>query len=171
MNSVEFANILSIMTEANFRLATEGDLKELSEIYTVAYNSINIGETWTPESAYKLIEYLFNDQPDLFFVAEVDSKIVGAIVATVRPWMDGNHLIEGELFIHPDYQKKGIGVKLIKQLFTNAKEKYGVVAWDTYTHIIHENPLAWYKQLGFEEIKQWTMITGNVDHVLSTIRD
>lgn len=153
------------------RLAEEKDLNELAEIYTIAYNSLNIGENWTSESAYKLLKYMFEDQPDLFFTAEVEGKIIGSIVATVRPWWDGNHLIEGEIFIHPDFQKKGIGVKLIKKLFTVAKEKYGVIAWDTYTHIVYENPLAWYKSLGFEEIKHWTMITGDVDKVLATIKD
>lgn len=54
----------------NLRQATKKDLQILSEIYTIAYNSINIGENWTSESAYKLIEFLYKDQPDLFFIAE-----------------------------------------------------------------------------------------------------
>lgn len=155
----------------NLRLAKTEDLQTLSEVYVVAYNVLNIGEKWTESKAYELIKYLFEDQPDLFFVATVDEKVVGGIVATVRPWWDGNHLIEGEIFIHPDFQKKGIGVKLIKQLFTTAKEEYHVVSWDTFTHRVHKNPLAWYKQLGFEEIKHWVMITGNIDKVLKTIKE
>lgn len=155
----------------SLRLAKEEDLQVLSKTYTIAYNSINIGEKWTQNSAYKLIKYLFEDQPDLFFVATIDEKIVGGIVASLKPWWDGNHLIDGEIFIHPDFQKKGIGVRLVKQLFTTAKEKYGVVSWDTFTHKFYKNPLAWYKDIGFEEIKHWVMITGNVDKVLKTIKD
>ncbi|MBI2028283.1 MAG: GNAT family N-acetyltransferase [Candidatus Levybacteria bacterium] len=154
----------------NLRQATKKDLRILSEIYTIAYNSIDIGERWTSKSAYELIEFLYNDQPDLFFVADEEDKVVGAIVATVRPWWDGNHLIEGEIFVHPKHQKKGIGVKLIEKLFTTAKEKYSVVSWDTYTHKVYKNPLAWYKSLGFEEIKNWTMITGNISKVLKIIK-
>lgn len=163
--------MLKNMEDVKFRLANHEDLKLLSGIYVIAYNSLKIGENWDNESAYKLIEYLFEDQPDLFFVGEVDGKVVGGIVATVRPWWDGNHLIEGELFIHPDYQKKKIGVRLVKKLFTVAKEKYQAVAWDTYTHKVYENPLAWYKNLGFEEIDNWTMITGNIDEVLKKIKE
>lgn len=159
------------MDKVSLRLATGDDLNLLREIYIQAYNSLNIGEHWNKQSAYKYIEYLWNDQPDLFFVAEIEGKVVGGIVATVRPWWDGNHLIEGEIFVHPKYQGKGIGVKLIKQLFTTAKEKYEAVSWDTYTHIVHDNPLKWYKQLSFEEINHWTMITGNIEKVLKTIRD
>jgi L-amino acid N-acyltransferase YncA len=153
----------------NIRLANKNDIEILSEVYAKAYNDADIGEHWTPQSAKKLIAYLYADQPDLFYVVEIEDNVVGAIVATVRPWEDGNHLIEGELFVHPDFQTRGLGKKLIKQLFTTAKEKYDVVAWDTYTHIVHKHPLKWYKELGFEEIKQWTMITGNVEKVLENI--
>jgi GNAT superfamily N-acetyltransferase len=99
------------------------------------------------------------------------AKVVGGIVATVRPWWDGNHLIEGEIFVHPKHQKKGIGVKLIEHLFTRAKEKYNVVSWDTHTHKVYKDPLAWYRSLGFEEIKKWTMITGNIAKVLKIIKE
>lgn len=98
-------------------------------------------------------------------------RVIGGIVATVRPWWDGNHLIEGEIFVHPQHRKKGIGVKLIEKLFAVAKEKYNVVSWDTHTHKVYKDPLAWYKSLGFEEIKKWTMITGNIDKVLKVIKE
>ncbi|MEX0616271.1 MAG: GNAT family N-acetyltransferase [Candidatus Woykebacteria bacterium] len=155
----------------NFRLAKEEDLKTLAQVYIEAYNSIDIGETWDVSSALELMKYMFEDQSDLFFVLEVDGKAVGAIVASVRPWWDGNHLIEGELFIHPSYQHLGLGKKLIKQLFTEAQEKYGVVTWDTYTHRVHEHPLKWYQKLGFEEIENWVMITGDVKKVLENLKD
>lgn len=148
----------------------QSDFEELAEIYTVAYNSLNIGENWDKESAVDLLKYFYKEQPDLFFTAELDGKIAGAIVAMVRPWWDGNHLIEGEIFVHPDYQKRGVGVMLIKTLFTEAKQKYNAISWDTFTHTIYENPLAWYKDLGFEEIKHWQMITGNIDKVLGNIK-
>jgi L-amino acid N-acyltransferase YncA len=151
------------------RLAQKEDLPGLADVYTLSYNAADISEHWTPDAALKLLEYLYKDQPDLFFVAEADHVVIGAIVATVRPWLDGNHLIEGELFLHPEHQHHGLGVTLVKRLFTTAKEQYNVVAWDTYTHIVHKHPLTWYKKLGFEEIKEWTMITGNVDRVLDTI--
>ncbi len=132
---------------------------------------MKIGEEWDGTSAQKLLEWFYHEQPDLFFVAEMDGKIVGGIVALIKPWWDGNHLADGELFVHPDNQGNKIGVKLIKQLFISAKQKYQAVSWDTFTHIVHEHPLSWYKNLGFEEIEHWKMITGNIDSVLEKIKD
>lgn len=151
------------------RLGKKQDLTRLAEIYSEAYNSLNIGEKWTKATALKLLEFVYQDQKDLFFVA-VDKEIIGAIVASVKPWWDGNHLFEGEFFVLPKYQKHGVGTELLKHLFVSARKKYKVVSWDTFTHRIHENPLSWYKKRGFEEIKQWVMITGNVDDVLEKIK-
>lgn len=146
-------------------------LPQLARVYADSYNSVHIGETWDAKSALALMNYFYKEQPDLFFAAFVDEKIAGATVAMVKPWWDGNHLIDGEIFVDPQFQKKGLGEKLLRVLFEKAQEKYQAVSWDTYTHIIHEHPLSWYKKLGFEQISNWTMITGDIKKVLKNIQN
>ncbi len=153
------------------RIVKQDDLKNLDEIYLKSYNSLNIGENWDIQSSQKLMEFFFSYQSDLFFLAEVDGIIAGAIVALVKPWWDGNHLVDGEIFINPKFQKQGLGTKLIEKMFLIAKEKYQAVSWDTFTHIIYEHPLKWYKKLGFTKINQWTMISGDTSKVLNKIQE
>jgi len=81
------------------------DLEKLSEIYSLVYEKFDIGEKWTSKTAKKLLEYWFDKQSDLAFVAEENNKIVGAFIAGIKPWLDGNHLSDGEIFVHPNYQK------------------------------------------------------------------
>ena len=145
-------------------------LKQLAVIYVSSYNTLNIGERWDTKKALELMRYFFQQQPDLFFVALVDGKLAGGTVAMVKPWWDGNHLIDGEVFVSPQYQKKGVGTKLLKRLFQEAHKNYHAISWDTYTHIVYDHPLAWYKSLGFEPIRHWTMISGNVKTVLKKIK-
>ena len=152
------------------RPVQKNDLHALVEVYINAYNSLDIGEHWNNETALQLMQYLYNDQPDLFFVAHEDEQIVGAIAASVKPWWDGNHIVDGELFIDPAHQKKGIGSQLVKHLFTHALEKYQAISWDTFTHRVHEHPLKWYKSIGFTEIEEWTMITGDIKEVLNKLK-
>lgn len=157
------------MTNVQITPTNKSDLKELAKIYTEAYNSLQIGEEWDDKSAHQLLLHLFETQPDLSFTARIDNKIVGAIVAIIKPWWDGNHITDGEIYIDPAYQRHGIGRALIKELFTEAKEKYGAKSWDTFTHVIHEYPLKWYQDMGFEEIEEWTMISGNIEKVLKNL--
>ena len=153
----------------DIRLGNENDLTELAKIYSIAYNSLNIGEKWDDTSAQKLLQHFYKQQPDLFFVAEDNGVIVGGIVALVKPWWDGNRLTDGEIFVDPNSQGKGIGTQLIKCLFSEALNKYNAVSWDTFTHKAHENPLKWYKKMGFKEIENWVIITGSIKEVLNKL--
>ncbi|MBO7504680.1 GNAT family N-acetyltransferase [bacterium] len=52
------------------------------------------------------MSYWYDRQPDLFFVAEVDGRVVGGIVSGIKPWFDGNRLVDGELFVDKKYQER-----------------------------------------------------------------
>ena len=139
----------------------KSDLKKLSEIYATVYREFDVGEKRTPKKAYVLLEYWLQRQPDLAFVAESDGKIAGGFVAGIKPWWDGNHLVDGEIFVHPEFQRKGIGGLLSMAMFRKAMKKYSARTWDTYT-FKKKYPLKWYKSLGFKEISEWTMISGDL---------
>ena len=149
----------------NIRHINEKDLGTLAEIYNQTYAVFDVGENWTKVTAYKMLQYWLKRAPDLCFLAEYDQKIVGAFLVGIKPWWDGNHLVDGEIFVHPNYQKKGIGTALLKFVFQYALEKYNVVRWDTYT-VKNKYPLKWYQSLGFQEIKEWIMISAEPKEVL-----
>ncbi|MEI6462482.1 MAG: GNAT family N-acetyltransferase [bacterium] len=151
------------------RPITEADLRTLAKIYVDVYTAFNVGETWTIDTSENMLRFWFKHFPDLSILAILDDKIVGAFLVGVKPWCDGNHLIDGEIFVHPDYQKKHIGSELIKEMFKIAKEKYQVVLFDTYTFRNFKHPFDWYMRLGFKEIKEWAMISGNINDVLEKL--
>jgi len=156
--------------EIKIRLMQKKDLQKLAEIYALVYHKFNIGEKWTIETAKKLLSHWFNHQPDLAFVAEINQELVGAFVAGIKPWWDGNHLSDGEIFVHPDHQKKGIASKLSIALYEKAVEKYNVVSFDTFTFKKTKFPLSWYLSQGFIENEDWTMISGNIKSILSKLK-
>lgn len=157
--------------DIKIRIAEKEDLQQLAEVYNFTYKKFDIGEEWTVESSKKLLDYWFKRQPDLFFVAEDEDKIVGGFVTGVKPWWDGNHLVDGELFVHVDYQRKGIGTELFKIMYETALEKYSVTSFDTYTFKKTEFPLSWYKSQGFVENQDWIMIEGNVQKMFDKLKE
>lgn len=50
-------------------------------------------------------------------------------------------------------------------------DKYNASVWGTYTFKGSSHPLSWYKKMGFEEIEEWTMITGNLREALKRIKE
>lgn len=147
----------------------EEDLELLASVYVDVYTAFDVGEHWDTESAQKMLKFWYEHFPDLALVATHEGKAIGAFLAGVKPWCDGNHLIDGEIFVHPDHQKHGVGSKLTKAMFETAREKYGVVAWDTFTFRGFEHPLSWYKKLGFREIEEWVMISGDIREALKRL--
>jgi ribosomal protein S18 acetylase RimI-like enzyme len=156
--------------EIKIRSTTKKDLGPLAKVYSLVYKESEVKENWDILSAKKLLTYWFERQPDLFFVAEKNSNIIGAVVAGIKPWWDGNHLVDGEIFVHPKYQKEGAGTELSKVLYKKALEEYGVVYFDTYTFKNTKFPLDWYKSQGFKENTEWTMIEGKVKDLLFNLK-
>jgi len=147
----------------------EKDLKKLAEIYVQAYKIYSKWENWNSKTAYKLLMHYLKRQPDLAFVAEYNNEVAGAFVAGIKPWWDGNHLVEGELVVDPGYQKKGVGKLLLKSLLEKAVKKYNVTVWEATTFKKTKFPLSWYRKLGFREVKEWTIIGGDVRKALKKV--
>jgi GNAT superfamily N-acetyltransferase len=145
------------------------DLHELAVIYVNAFADPELNEKWTEPAAHALLSDWLKRQPDLSFVAESDNKLVGAFVVGIKPWWDGNHLVDGELFVALEHQGHGVARQLIHQVVLTAVEKYSVVVWESYTFRGQEFPLNWYKRLGFREIEEWVMIRADVAELLANI--
>jgi len=157
--------------EIEIKQVKKSDLKNLAKIHTRVFNSSKVGENWNPKKSYKLLEYWLNQYPaDLGYFAEYNKKIVGAFITGLKPWWDGYHIQGGEMFVHPDFQKKGIGTMLIKKAFKIAKDKYKVKSCSLTTFKNIKHPLSWYKKMGFEEKKDLTVIGCNINDVLKKLR-
>ncbi len=145
------------------------DITTIATVYVTTYKQIYNNEAWTQKTAYDMLSYWYQHFPDLAFKAVVNKQIVGAFLAGIKPWWDGYHLIDGELFVLPSYQKKGIGTQLLKHMFTFAQEKYQALTWDMYTYNCSPFPLQWYKDIGFEISKDWTLLSADIACVLKHI--
>lgn len=147
----------------NIRLAKKEDLKELARIYKNLYGESILNEDWSIEKSYGLLDFFYKLQSDLFVVAEVDKKVVGAVMSLVKPWHDGNRLIETEIFVADDYQRQGIASRLFHKHFKLAMEKYNAKIMEAHTYQEEDGyPLNWYKKQGYEVIDEWYVINGNI---------
>ncbi len=143
------------------------DLNALASIYKELYDDADIGEYWTIENAKKLLEYWYDKQRDLFFVAEEDRKVVGAVMSGVKPWFDGNRLVDTEIFVSKPYQKRHIGKELYKKHLAEAQRIYQaeVIEFHTYGDE-SEFPQNWYNRIGFKKDKELIIMNASIKQVL-----
>lgn len=147
----------------NIRLVRKEDLDELAKIYKDLYGKSILNEDWSIEKSYGLLNFFYTLQSDIFVVAEVDEKVVGSVMSIVKPWHDGNRLIETEIFVDKNYQRQGIASRLFHEHFKLAMEKYNAKIMEAHTYK-EENgyPLNWYKKQGYKVINEWYIINGDI---------
>jgi len=149
--------------EAKIRKATVEDVSELAKTYIAAFKPVDPSENWTEERAAALISFFIERQSDLAFVAELNSRIVGAIFGLAKPWWDGVHLVETELFVAPEAQRKGVGAALFRHYLHNAKNLYSAKIMESITFKELAFPSSWYAELGFREKEEWKVLLGEVE--------
>lgn len=141
---------VSIMSSAvEIRVIQKSEIHALAGVYADCFNAAEIGEHWSIAAAEDFLKYLYSLQPDLFFVVLVDGDIVGGIAGVIKPWCDGKHIHEIELFVAPSRQRQGIAKLLTEQLILTAVERYKIVEFEGIADGgLHEFPLSWYVRIG-----------------------
>lgn len=120
--------------------------QEAVELSKMIYEIVDEMEKSNPDLDYKLVreedapnELIKASKEGKMWVAKIDNKIVGTISLT------SNRL--RRFFVHPDYQQKGIGKKLIEQVKDYMKNNDIGEVW--VGAVISAIPI--YKKLGFIE--------------------
>ncbi len=153
------------------RRIKEADIPRLGKLYVQIYKKHNVGEAWTVPAAQRMLRWYLKIAQDMAYLAEDDGQIIGAFLVGVKPWWDGNHLLEGEIFVHHDYQRSGIGSALMKKILEHGVKKYRAVIWEPFAYE-WDYPFKWYKSLGFKKVKGngLTIISAKPKDVLNKLK-
>ena len=153
------------------RLVRKEDIKDLAIIYKDLYDDADIGEFWSIESAENLLNYWLDKQGDLFFVDEEDGHAIGAVMSGVKPWFDGNRLIDTEIFVSNKYQGKHIANDLFKIHLQTALEKYDAKVMEFHTYgDENEFPQNWYNRIGFKKDNELIIMNGSIEEVIKYLK-
>ncbi|MFZ2151292.1 MAG: GNAT family N-acetyltransferase [Candidatus Absconditicoccaceae bacterium] len=141
--------------------AQKDDLLDLAKIYMKSYNAE--GEKWTLAKSKDMINYRFTKK--LKLKATLDGKIVGLLFSDIKPFYNGNILIDGDLVIDLKYQKQGIGKELFFYGMDYAHKNFGVRFREFYT-FRDSYQYKRYKKLGFYDSEKFVLMAGNIEDIL-----
>jgi ribosomal protein S18 acetylase RimI-like enzyme len=86
----------------------------------------------------------------VFLVAETDSKTIGC----VRAVYDGSRALIHLLSIHPEYQRRGIGTKLVESVIKTLNERGS----PTISVTVNNSSRGFWDKLGFTELPVFLML-------------
>ncbi len=163
------------------RHATKKDIPEIGKLFSKVYTTPDF-DGFTLEKSIEYMNWLFGRCPEVAFVAVDGNKIVGARLAGTKPWFDGIHIVDGEIFVGKDYRGQGIGLRLTEKSFEAAK-KLGATVVDSATFIQGKHTesgwdiqpqflnLEWHKKNGFHVIEQMAIISGDIDELINKTKE
>lgn len=94
---------------------TEENIEEVVRNYVVYYNNCEEG-CWTYEKAYKRIHQVMTIEDSECFVQYDDGKMTGFVMGYYKDFDDLKAYFLEEIVIFAEYQNKGYGAELMKEL-------------------------------------------------------
>jgi len=123
-------------------------LKDCQNLFTSIYNAENFNCNFTQEKATAYLEELVNTPRFIGFLFFNKEKLLGLAFCHEKTWAWRDEICINELLIHPDYQRSGLGSRLLSfiEKFAKNRELAGI------TLVTNTLPLAnFYIQNGFME--------------------
>lgn len=140
-----YNNTMNYLNRTKYDLVIQNEKPEdYQEVENLVRESF--WNVYKPGCSEHYVLHTLRDHPDfikeLDFVMKLDNKIIGQIVFVKNHVNDTPVLTMGPLCIHPDYQGKGLGIKLLEFALNKAKEQ-------GYTSVLIEGDISFYKKCGF----------------------
>lgn len=140
----------------HIRLGKLEDIEPLAQLLMEAYRGLEEYGEGSLSGAMRYLKWLRRTCKEGFLVAEVGDQPVGFIAACPdwKDWELGVVLEIHEIAVHPDWQGKGIGRKLLA-CAEELGRKHGRKIAALWVGVGNARARNWYAKLNFREVGRW----------------
>lgn len=131
----------------NIREMKSQDITACADILCSVYNNELWQCRWSAKTAMEYLTDFYQMQKFVGYVLEEDGIILGGIFAHEKVWWNNSEVFVEEMFVKPEFQGKGYGSLLLKQVEKYIAEK-GLAGMTLSTNRYAPAPM-FYKKNGF----------------------
>ena len=130
--------------------ATQNDLPDILDLQKLAYLSeAKLLNNYSIQPLAQTLEELEKELSRGIILKMMDEKI-GKIIGSVRAYEENGRVYIGKLMVHPDYQNKGLGTNLLKEIEAYYKNK----TFELFTSNKSVKNIALYLRNEYKEFKR-----------------
>lgn len=109
--------------ETTFRVAAREDMPCLAKAMMAAYSEAPWNENWTEERALNRVEAILSGWQAMGMAAVRNGQIIGGALGFVDPYAEEDFFFVSELFVRPEWKRKGIGKAMLQSLEAELKQR------------------------------------------------
>ncbi len=92
------------------------DLPEVTALYCEVFNAPPWNDAWTADTASARLHDTLTTPGSVGLLGRQDGRLVGCILGYQEQWFDGVQFYLKEMFVHPTFQRRGIGTRMLQEL-------------------------------------------------------
>ena len=125
----------------------QDDIQRCAELFALAFAAPPYENHWDQEVAEEKLTKLWRIDPPYCLCACASGPMVGAVFARLDHWWVGECVVVEELFVHPEYQRVGVGSSLMATIEKQARDRGAKGMWLVANRQAAAYPF--YEQQGF----------------------